>query len=146
MTVKVTLDRVAVRQVPIELVTPLVRKVGGQVERRARSMVQFKTGRTRSDIKGVLRISGNKVTYRVTSHNPKSMLLHQGSPRHPIVAKPGGPMLRFYWAKVGREVTFHSVNHPGFRGSKFLTRPLILFGKRAGFRVTISPGGTGGTI
>jgi hypothetical protein len=146
VTVKIKLDRVTVREVPKALVTPLVCKVGVRVERAARSRVQVASGTTRSKIKGKLKVGATKVTYRVTSGDRKTMLLHEGSPRHRIEAKPGGPMLRFYWAKVGHIVTFRAVNHPGFGGSKFLTAPLILHGARNRFRVTISVGGLRGTI
>lgn len=146
MTVKITLDRAAVRRVPADLVTPLVAKVGVRVLRGAQSMAPRKTGDLRDGIKGKLRITGTSVVYTVTGNDQKTMLLHQGAKRHAIVAKRGGPMLRFYWPKVGRVVTFHSVNHPGFGGRKFLTSPLILHGARNGFHVTITVGGLRGTI
>ena len=137
MTVKVKLDAEAVRRVPIELVTPLVRKTAAQVERRGRGTVRVLTGAVRSSIKTEMKITRTRVVATVSATHRRAMLEHEGAKAHQIVPRLGNRKLRFYWKKVGRVVYFSSVNHPGTKGSKFLTKPLLLIGERNGFRVTI---------
>lgn len=63
-------------------------------------------------------------TIKVISSNPHTMLVHNGSRRHPIVprrpVRPGrrGPYLRFVVG--GRVVYARRVDHPGYRGNPFL--------------------------
>lgn len=146
MAIHINLDRAAVREVPIQLVTPMVRDTGRQVERGAKGMVRVQSGAVRAGISSTLRVTGTRVTMRVAASHPRSLLEHDGAKAHPIEARLHGPMLRFYWAKVGRVVFFRRVSHPGTRGSHFLTSPLVLFGVRAGFKVTISIRGLSGSI
>lgn len=146
MAVRVKLDRTAVREVPIELVTPFIRDVGGQVERGARRAVRVRSGAVRASIRSTFRIQGTKVIKTIDATHERAMLEHEGAEAHSIDQRPGGPILRFYWQKVGHVVYFTHVNHPGTKGSKFLTSPLLLYGLRNGFRVTIKLGGVAGTI
>jgi len=146
MAVRVKLNRVAVREVPIELVSPFINEVGGMVERGARRAVRVKSGAVRASIRSRFVISGTKVTKTVSATHPRALLEHEGAKAHPIEQQPGGPILRFYWQKVGHVVYFTRVNHPGTKGSKFLTSPLLLYGLRNGFQVTINLGGVPGTI
>lgn len=46
-----------------------------------------------------------------------------GTRPHPIVAR-RAKMLRFYWPKVGAEVMFKAVNHPGTRANPFVQESL----------------------
>jgi hypothetical protein len=140
VAIKITLDRTAVRETPQRLVLPLVRKVGGQIEREARRMVRVRTGAVRGGIRSDLRVTQTKVTWTVGAYHRRAMLEHEGSPAHTISQRPGGPILTFYWEKVGRVVRFHSVNHPGTSGSKFLVSPLVVYAGRSGFRVSTVAG------
>lgn len=146
MAVKVKLDPVAVREVPLRLVRPLVDKAASSVERRSRTQVRVLSGAVRASIRSDRKLGRTKYTVTIGSHHRRAMLEHQGAKRHTISQRPGGPLLHFYWSKVGHFVTFRSVNHPGTKGSKFLTSPLLLYGLRNGFKVTISLGGISGTI
>lgn len=65
---------------------------------------------------------------KVISTNPHTILVHNGSPRHPIrprhPAVPGkrGPYLKF---KIGgRTIYAREVDHPGYKGDPFLTKAL----------------------
>jgi hypothetical protein len=137
MAVKLVLDRAACREVPLRLVTPRVLKLAQQVERGARSTVRVKTGRLRGSIYSKTRTTRSKITVTIGSNNKRAVLEHDGARPHVIAQREGGPVLRFYWRKVGRVVHFTSVNHPGTEGSQFLTGPLLKYGLRAGFAVTI---------
>lgn len=46
--------------------------------------------------------------------------VHNGARPHVIRAR-NAPVLAFYWPKVGRDVFFRSVNHPGNRAQPFLS-------------------------
>lgn len=138
MAVRVNLDRAAVQRTPQELVLPLVRKVGIRVEKDAKRTVRVKTGEVRGSIRSSLRTTRSKVTWTVGAYHRRAMLEHQGSPPHDIDQKPGGPILTFYWERVGRVVHFSHVNHPGTRGSRYLENPLVKWGTRNGFRVKIT--------
>jgi hypothetical protein len=101
------------------------------------------------------RIIGNIITGSVGSDLHYADIAHDGSPVHNIFPKkaPGvwrfksrkAPQLKFYWRKLGRVVYFPhipaSVNtlgrsHPGYKGKKYLSEPLQVFGRAQGFRVT----------
>lgn len=59
---------------------------------------------------------------KVISTNPHTLLVHNGSRRHPIRPRRSGGWLRF---TVGGRVVFaREVNHPGYRGDPFLTDAL----------------------
>jgi hypothetical protein len=65
---------------------------------------------------------------KVISTNPHTILVHNGSRRHPIRPRrpvvPGkrGPYLKF---KIGgRTIYAREVDHPGYRGDPFLTKAL----------------------
>ena len=49
--------------------------------------------------------------------------LEYGSAPHEITAS-GGKALSFFWAKLGRNVAFRKVMHPGFPGASFLRSSL----------------------
>ncbi|AMD42766.1 tail assembly chaperone [Streptomyces phage Xkcd426] len=58
----------------------------------------------------------------VISTNPHTVLVHNGSRRHPIFPRRRGGMLRFQVG--GRIVYARMVNHPGYRGDPFMTKAL----------------------
>jgi hypothetical protein len=59
---------------------------------------------------------------KVISTNVHSLLVHNGSRRHPIRPRRAGGWLRFEIG--GRVVYAREVNHPGYEGDDFLTRAL----------------------
>lgn len=59
---------------------------------------------------------------KVISTNIHTVLVHNGSRRHPIRPRRPGGYLRFQ--VDGRTVYARAVNHPGFRGDPFLTKAL----------------------
>jgi hypothetical protein len=59
---------------------------------------------------------------KVISTNPHTILVHNGSRRHPIRPRRPGGWLRF---EVGGRIVYaRAVNHPGYRGDPFMTRAL----------------------
>ena len=65
---------------------------------------------------GLFRLKGG-----VTAHARYARYVHEGTRPHVIRARRASA-LHFYWEKMGREVWFRSVNHPGTRAVPFLTR------------------------
>lgn len=59
---------------------------------------------------------------KVISTNPHTVLVHNGSRRHPIRPRRRGGYLRF--EINGRIVYARAVDHPGYRGDPFMTRAL----------------------
>lgn len=97
------------------------------------------------DLKQVIFEIGSPLEYAATAH--------QGSEAHDIVAT-GSEPLTFAWPRArffrgGRLradpiVKFYRVRHPGNkRPRRYLTTPLIQFGRQAGFVVTRVPVGRG---
>lgn len=65
-------------------------------------------------------VTGKSV--KVLSTNIHTILVHNGSRRHPIRPRRAGGWLRF---EVGGRVVYaRAVNHPGYKGDPFLTRAL----------------------
>lgn len=110
---------------------------------------------SRSIFKDGPNVAGNIVSGSVGSDLSYADIVHDGASIHHIFPKaaPGvwrfgsrrKPQLKFYWRKVGKSVYFPhipaSVNtmglsHPGYRGKKYLSDPLKVFGRAQGFRVT----------
>lgn len=57
----------------------------------------------------------------VVSTAPHTLYVVKGTRPHRIE---GNPLLAFFWPKVGRNVVFRSVQHPGTKANDFLTRAL----------------------
>ena len=75
----------------------------------------------------------NKISYRTIGggdvdgfnvYVPKPLgdWILDGTPPHVIRPRGNGYPLRFYWPKVGREVRFMYVNHPGTKANRFMGR------------------------
>jgi hypothetical protein len=116
----------------------------------------YATGRLADSIdKDGPRVTGNMITGSVGSDLPYADTAHDGSPIHAIFPKqaPGvyrfgsrkAPLLKFYWRRLGRVVYFPHIpgsintlghSHPGYKGKKYLSGPLKVFGRAQGFRVT----------
>lgn len=59
--------------------------------------------------------------WSVTSNAPYSLYVIKGTRPHKIT---GNPLLAFFWPKIGANVVFRSVNHPGTKANNFLSRAL----------------------
>lgn len=59
--------------------------------------------------------------YDVISNAAYTLFVIKGTRPHPIV---GNPLLAFFWPKMGRNVVFRHVMHPGTKANDFLTRAL----------------------
>lgn len=72
-----------------------------------------------------LRDTGGVVPARgvatVVFTSPHALYVEEDTRPHIIRAK-NGPLLVFFWGKVGRVVAYPSVQHPGTTGQHFLTR------------------------
>jgi len=146
VTVRVSLDRRAVRTVPMGFAIGRGRVVARQVRDGARGMVRVKSGAVKGSIGMEERHTATVARFIIRADHERAMLEHQGARPHVIRPRRRGGLLHFYWERMGATVTLVKVNHPGTKGSKFLTTPLIKYGMRAGYRVTITVGGLSGTI
>lgn len=117
------------------LVGPLARNI----LQAARREVPVLTGALRLSLSDTKEIFTLGVTHRVGSRNNIAYLVHGGAKAHRIVPRRPGGRLKFFWKKVGRWVSMASVNHPGFKGTPYLQRPLVQYGTAARFRVIIFP-------
>lgn len=109
-----------------------------------------------------LQVSEKSVVGRVVARSNYSMTIHQGSKRHVIRSRdfPYG-FVSFYWPRAQRYrfkvngrmrkfqgkmrptaanvnlYAFYQVNHPGNkRRVRFLTTPMVFYGRAAGFKVS----------
>lgn len=60
---------------------------------------------------------------RIIAVPPHAIFVIKGTKPHVIKAK-RAPKLVFFWRKVGRVVSFASVNHPGTKANNYLDRAL----------------------
>ncbi len=117
-----------------EHVTPLAR----EVRTEARTLAQKRTGTMRNLIRTWnTSKTGWTVTHRVGTPMPYAIFPHSGTKAHDIYPRNANGRLVFYWKRVGRVVSLKHVNHPGSKGSFFLTKPLLTRGTARGFRVLI---------
>jgi hypothetical protein len=115
-------------------VAPLAREI--LIDARARA--QRRTGYMRSQLRvWSKRRLGSNLVYRVGTPAPYALFPHSGTRPHDIDPRKVNGRLVFFWAKVGRIVSLRHVNHPGSKGSFFLTGPLFARGIPRGFRVTV---------
>jgi hypothetical protein len=100
-----------------------IRVVGQKTVVGAKALVGVRTGRLRASIK-MERDRSNPREYAVLvgSDVRHALVHHEGARRHRITAKSPSGMLRF--RRSGAVVYTHSVNHPGTRPRKYLTRAL----------------------
>ena len=87
----------------------------------AQGFAPVRTGRLRASIHAdpPRFVSPMLVSAPVTASAPYARYVHEGTRPHVIRARRGGA-LRFHWDKVGREVFFASVQHPGSRANPFM--------------------------
>lgn len=113
------------RRVFIQFADADAKKRAHKVEDAAKSEAPVgKTGDLRAGIKTTQSrdVQGRYSTgYDVTSNAPYTLYVIKGTRPHKIT---GNPLLAFFWPKVGANVVFRSVNHPGTSANNFLGRAL----------------------
>lgn len=95
--------------------------IGVQVLTGARAMVGVRTGR----LKASLYMRHERTTrgqYVQVGSNVRHALVHHEGARPRVITPDSGRILRFN--QGGRVIYARKVNHPGFRGRKYLTVPL----------------------
>ena len=140
--IRIRVDAQARNRIVTGLARDHVEATANLVAAGARSIVRpGKTGRVKGSIDvQQITVNSQRVRYAVLASNEHSVLEHQGARKHVIKPRRRGGMLRFYWEKIGEDVAFPMVNHPGMKGTKFLVKPLEKFGKKRGYTITIVPG------
>lgn len=89
--------------------------------------VEAPKGKTGALVRGIKKTQSRDILgrwatgYDVTSNAPYSVFVIKGTRPHPIV---GNPLLAFFWPKMGANVVFHRVMHPGTKPNDFLSRAL----------------------
>lgn len=131
---RVELDLPQVQKAAMSPAIKLVSRACRRVEAEAKRTVRVDTGRLRASIGTKMRVWKWQVRGRVGSRVSYSLVEHNGAKKHRIYPR-RAKALRFYWKKVGRVVVLGGVNHPGTRGSFYLTTPMIRQLPKMGFRV-----------
>lgn len=132
--------------------TLLVAKTADAIEGEAKAIAPVRKpnennrsgGRLRASIGTKMTVSTYHVRARVGSRVKYAEPAHQGAKRH-IIRPRRKQFLSFKWNKAAQygipltrrgKVQLKKVNHPGMEGSQYLVRPLVLIGRKNGFRVT----------
>jgi hypothetical protein len=132
--------------------TLLVARTADEIEAEARLIAPVRKpnennrsgGRLRASIGTKMVVSTFHVRGRVGSRVKYAEVAHQGAERH-IIRPRRKQFLSFKWNKAAQygipltrrgKVQLKKVNHPGMEGSQYLVRPLVLIGRKNGFRVT----------
>jgi hypothetical protein len=91
---------------------------------RNRTGLNYSTGHLQSMIRPMRGKWGTKeLEGRVVAIPKHAIYVHNGTRPHTIIPT-RAPLLVFFWAKMGRVVTFGKVNHPGTVENPFLARAL----------------------
>jgi len=121
VTYTIHIDRPAVEAEFIKVATSRVDHVTGEIAKTAKLLAPFRTGRLKARIgathakrTGPWRVQGEAV-----SRAKYSAYVHDGTRPHIIRARRAAA-LHFFWPKVGREVFFRHVHHPGTRPRPFM--------------------------
>lgn len=121
-------------------------KVAAPVRKPARG--EPAGGALRASIGTDLRVRGQfRVDSTVGSRMRYALVVHKGARKHRIRPKTKR-MLSFYWDKAPAhlvtqhgpykgKVLLYSVRHPGMRGTRYLTVPLLYWGHLRGFKVYV---------
>lgn len=120
----VDIDDEKARRVFLKFADADAKKRAERVEKLAKVEAPSKTGELRRQIRTSQSrdVQGRYSTgYDVTSNAPYSIFVIKGTRPHTIT---GNPLLAFFWPKLGRNVVFRSVQHPGTRPNNFLSRAL----------------------
>jgi hypothetical protein len=112
-----------------------VTRVGNQVAEYARRYVRVRTSRTQRSIRAVPRRTARGPMVRVQANVPYGLVEEQGSPPHKI-----RPRRKKYLRFVinGRVVYAKEVNHPGTKGSHFLSKAVRQVAGLNGYAVRIN--------
>lgn len=120
----VDIDDEKARRVFLRFADADAKKRAERVEKLAKIEAPSKTGELRRQIRTSQSrdVQGRYSTgYDVTSNAPYSIFVIKGTRPHTIT---GNPLLAFFWPKIGANVVFRSVQHPGTRPNNFLSRAL----------------------
>jgi hypothetical protein len=120
-------------------------KVGAPVRKPGRG--EPPGGRLRADIHTDLSVKGQVVSGKVGSNVRHAHVAHGGAKPHTIFPN-RKRMLSFYWSKApvrmvtargphAGKVALRKVSHPGMKGVRYLTVPLLFWGHMRGFKVYI---------
>lgn len=97
-----------------------VRNEGRRYVRIAkRHAPEGKTGRFKGTIRFRTFGTGDTVGFTTSAAEPLATWIRKGTRPHLIV---GRPFLSFFWEKLGRQVVFRRVNHPGTKPNDFVQR------------------------
>jgi hypothetical protein len=146
---RIDIDRAHANAVAARLAATWIRRPAWEIELGARRMVRKKTYAVHGSIRARPPvITAKRVTSRIEATHRRALLEHYGAKPHPITPRSPYGILRFYWDKVGYVVHFMSVQHPGTRGSYFLTTPMLRVAQKWGFtkKQQIRPGGASGKL
>src|SRR5687767_3809947 len=132
---RLELDKEKVRLGAMGPATRLVSRACRLVQTDAKRTVRVDTGRLRASINTKLKPTLYIVKGTVGSRVKYSLVEHNGAKKHTIRAVKGQYM-KFYWKKAGKVVWMRRVNHPGTKGSFYLTTPMIKLLPPRGFRVS----------
>lgn len=102
------------------LAAPRMDRLGDRIVANAKRRCPVRTGNLRSSITHQTTIEGNRVRLSVSANARYARFVEYGTRPHVIRAR-RSPVLSFFWPKVGRQVFFKQVNHPGSAGRFFLT-------------------------
>lgn len=109
--------------------TAWVRQTDKAAEYMRANGYKDRTGALSKSMRGVASRQGAFQYRAVVSANERYALwVDQPTRAHIIKPKRRGYPLRFFWAKVGRYVSFMRVRHPGTRGAHFSRAALLEFG------------------
>lgn len=120
----VDIDDEKARRVFLKFTDVDAKKRAERVEKLAKVEAPSKTGELRRQIRTSQSrdVQGRYSTgYDVTSNAPYSIFVIKGTRPHTIT---GNPLLAFFWPKLGQNVVFRSVKHPGTQPNNFLSRAL----------------------
>ena len=131
---RVDLDMKEVQKAAMGPAVQLVSRACRRVEAEAKRTVRVDTGRLRASLGTKMRVWVWQVRGTVGSRVRYSLVEHNGAKRHMIFPRRKNA-LRFHWKKMGRVVILGSVNHPGTKGSFYLTTPMVRNLPKMGFRV-----------
>jgi len=102
----------------------LVRDQGKRFVKLAIDEAPERTGKFKKSIRYKTFVEGNGVGFTVTTKQPLGTFIVRGTKAHVIPAR-RAPALRFWWDKGPRGPDiyyFKSVNHPGTKPNKFISR------------------------
>jgi len=136
---RLELNAAQIRLVPFRFAKQKVDRVSKVMRDTAVARIPKKTGATARKAYIKSRASGvDHYTAEIGFRTIVALWLDRGTAPHQEPMSGYGRM-SFYWEKVGHWVTLYHVNHPGIKGSRFLTDTLYI-AKADGFDISINFG------